>query len=112
MKVVISTKFDMQSTFCKFENAVKAVLKYAEEHQRTTYISRSGSPNYPEYHFTFDVINPDSESICAVQVWNIQPVESNKLPGHYEKKNIGKFHVKPNYHATAKSVRSGAVEWS
>lgn len=101
----------MQSTFHDFNNAVKEILRYAELHQRTTYISRGGSPNYPEYHFTFDVISPDSDTICAVQTYIKRHVEHPKLKGHFVEKNVGKFHVKTSHYESAKLIRKSAIVW-
>lgn len=100
----------MQSVFNNFGLAVMGILKYAEQHGRTVYLRQSGSEHYPQYCYTFDVINPDHDSIVCMQHWVIGPVSDRKT-GVVKNKNIGKFYVKQSHHEAARRVRSSAVCW-
>jgi len=100
----------MQSIFSNFGLAVMGILKYAEQHGRTVYLRKSGSDNYPQYCYTFDVINPDHDSIVCMQQWVMGPVADRKT-GVVKNKNIGKFYCKNDHYESAKRVRSSTIGW-
>ena len=100
----------MRSVFNNFGLAVAELLDYTNAIKKTCYIRVSGPDHYRQYAYTPDVIDPDHESVVAVQVYSVGNV-TNKKKGCIEERNVGKFFVKSCHYESAKRVRSSAIVW-